>query len=647
MTINHKSKIIKYITKLFGKTNPDDTETYIESEEIPRTEWEDYFPSQWNNFNFEGMVAPDETLTGVGILYGGYIDENNNVRGIIILFDSNFKPVKTIYEYDSGTKLRYIQCMRQAEDGTFYFIDDNTFSSGSPNYITTSQKRFVMVNNFTIIDQLTNDYKLTLRTSYNFSGNYVNFYCKDMYKNPNSSQYIFMGSAGSNNGFNITKVIGLQINVGEANTWTMYANVSGSFFGGGIAMYDTSNNVMFRCLATLYSTSATNLTYIYKTYTGSTTTTTLGSFSFYPYISDFYSNQCRFITTDEAYFVLDNQEISSGSAMDKYIGLYKYNFTDEELTTIYEKALGSYTTTNQEHIYIEKNQNQLYVLYNDNIDTNNNTADYVVQRLVNDIWSPPLYRDETNKGFVSTRRSLFVKNNFNLLQIYEYPTSPTINAWFLYVKKEDYNPLNYNGTEYSDYNSMLPKKAEIYNNNSIIFARNIYNSTIYENQTYSTIVVPNSYLNNLELTRQKLFSQTNGEIVNNVETITKNIYETLYLNFINTINVIDEDTNTQYPSTATYINTNINTGTEENYNNTNIGKIKVNKGANTFITNCVWQDITGVNNTKKAEFSIEFDNEISSIDFLSNDETTTYYSLNTSNWETGKIYNIQQFLRIE
>lgn len=591
------------------------------------------------------MVAPDETLTGLGVLYGGYIDDNNNVRGIITLFDSDFNPVKTIYEYDNGVKLRYIQCMRQAEDGTFYYIDDATFSYGSPDLIETSQKRFVMVNNFTAKDQLTNDYKLTLRTSYIFGGNYVNFYCKDMYKNPNSANYVFMGSAGSNYGFRITKVIGLKINVGEANVWTMYANNSGYFFSGGIAAFDGNDNVQFKCLVTPYSTSDNNLYLISKTYTGSSTISTLATFSFYPYIADYYSNQCCFISENEVYFVLDNQEVSTGSPMAKYIGLYKYNFANDSLTTIYENSLGNYSTTNQEHLYIAKNQNEIYIQYNGDIDTINHTAGYVTQRLVGDSWRKPAYYDEIDKGFLSTRRALFVKNNFNLLQIYEYPTMPYAPTWFQYLIKENYNPNNYNGVEYNDYNSMISKQAEIYSNNTLKFARNVYNSTIYENQTNSTIVVPNSYLNDIELTKQILYGETNDEIVNNTETITKNIYEALYLNFINTINVVDEDTNTNYPSTASYINENINIGTEENYQDTSIGKLKVNKGTDTFTTTITWRSLSGIE--KFTSFALVVDKEISSVDFLSSDETTTYYTLNTSNLEVGNTYLIQQKLRIE
>ena len=62
---------------------------------------------------------------------------------------------------------------------------------------------------------------------------------------------------------------------------------------------------------------------------------------------------------------------------------------------------------------------------------------------------------------------------------------PRLQTWFQYLIKEDYNILNYNGVEYTDYNSTLPTKAQLYSNNSLVFARNLYNKT--EKQQYNGI----------------------------------------------------------------------------------------------------------------------------------------------------------------
>ena len=117
------------------------------------------------------------------------------------------------------------------------------------------------------------------------------------------------------------------------------------------------------------------------------------------------------------------------------------------------------------------------------------------------------------------------------------------------------------------------------------------------------------------------------------------------MNFINTINVIDEDTNKKYPSAASYINTNINTGTENNCSQTSIGKIRINY-QNTSRTEVIsWEQIDDTH--KKTEFVLYLENPIISIDFISNDTTITYLTIDTTSLEVGKSYNITQYLRIE
>lgn len=649
MTEDNKKNILNYITNKITQTSPTTSEIFKEEKEISRSDWKDFIPSNWKNFRYEGMVAPDETTTGLGVLYGGYIDNNNNVRGIITLFDTDFKSVKTIYQYDSGTYLRYIQYMKQAEDGTFYFIDDEAFSYAQHQKVITSQKRFVMINNFTVLDDIDNDYKITLRKSYTFSGDYVNFYCKNMFKNPNSSHYIFFGSAVDPNSqkydYRYLKIIDLKINVGESNEWTLYANLQYKLFGSAFAVFDENDNVMFRCLNSSTLVSARTIECTSKTYTGNVTTDDIATFSFHPYIDDdSYKKQSVFLSIDKVYFVQSNQNWgTSGRPNDKYIGLYKYDFRNGNLTTIYEKSLGSYDYCNIEAIYIDKCNTDIYVQFNDNINDVNRTADYYFQRLVNDTWNPILIGQD--KKFIHDQRIIFIKSNFNLLQVYLYSTNPQTATWFQYLIKEIYNTFNYNGEEYIDYNSIIPKQATIYNNSSLVFARNLYNFTINANQSNATVVVPNSYLNNIELTNQTLLSETNTDLISNDEIITKNIYETLFLNFINSINVIDEDTNTIYNNTASYINNNINTGTQENYENTSITKIRINKTSSTIIGNITWQTIDDTHKT--TSFSIEVDENIPSIDFISNDELTTYMTIDTSNLEVGKTYTISQNIRIE
>lgn len=642
MSDDYKKDILNYITNMINQTEPTTEEIFAYQDSIDRRKWTPYLPSTWWNFRYEGMIAPNENTTGLGVLYGGYIDVNQNVRGIITLFDENFIPVKSIYEYSSGTPLRYIQCMNQAEDGTFYFIDDTAFTEAQSEEAQTSQKRFVMVNNFTIPDTLNNDYEVNLRTSYVFSGNYVNFYCQSMFKNPNSSHYIFFGGTLSTT---YLKIFSLKINVGEPNVWTMYANLQQRIYGSAFALFDSDDNVMFRCLNSSNLGTSTTIDCTSKTYTGSVQTNAIATFNFHPYIEDTqYKKQSVFLSMDEVYFVQNNQRRISSTPNNKYIGLYKYDFNSSTLTTIYEKSLGSYSYCNLEAIYIDRCDTDIYIQYNTNVDDANQTADYYFQRLVNDTWSPILIAEIV--PFENNTRSFFVKSNFNLLQAYIYTIHPKRSTWFQYLIKENYNVLNYNGEPYTDYNSTIPKQAEVYDNAQLIFARNLYNLTTNDNQSNATVVVPNSYLNGINLTYQDLFSETKTGLIYNTNTITKNIYETLFLNFITTLNVKDTDTNTNYPTTASYITTNINTGTQANCENTFLGKARINfSGGSSRVQTINWDVIDDFN--KQTSFALYIAEPISTIDLISDDELVTYMTIDASTMEVNKTYLVTQKLGIE
>ena len=93
---------------------------------------------------------------------------------------------------------------------------------------------------------------------------------------------------------------------------------------------------------------------------------------------------------------------------------------------------------------------------------------------------------------------------------------------------------------------LLNKKREflcyLYDeNNNVIFARNLYNKTISDRVTQSTIEIPNNYLNDVMIARQHLISETNSIMVDTHNIITKNIYETLFINFINTLQMINKN----------------------------------------------------------------------------------------------------------
>ena len=540
--------------------------------------------------------------------------------------------------------------MKQAEDGSFYFIDDTNFPYQRPQQSSLSEKRFVMINNITVPIQ--EEYRLNLRTSYIFPNANKNFYCKNMFKDPNSSHYIFFGNGATNRDshwdWDDLKIYGLKVNVGEANEWTTYVEQQQALFGSAIALFDNDSNIQFRCLWSNTLTTSRAISCYTKTYTGNPSTSDIKSFSFHPFVDDdSYKKQSVFIDYNTVYFVQNNQRWgTTGTPEPKYIGLYKYNFTNNTTITLYEKSLGNYDFVIKELIFIDRNLTDLYINYITNIDDTTKKADYYIQRW-NGTWSPILVQENTNCEHL--QRTMYAKNNFNNLQIYLYATNPRSATWFYYVRKEDYNVLNYNGNAYRSVDMFIPKKTNLYmtdqyGNNNFIFGRNIYNLTIQDNMTMSSVEVPASYLNNYTINTNRLLSQTNFRLNNNTTQWTKNQYEVVDLNFLNTINIIDEDTGTKYKPGAVKLNEAITNGGNTNYTNTPCIKYRINytDGTNE-IHNLVWQDINEEN--KQCKISIYIMKPITNIDIISYDENTIYLTIN-EDFMLGNYYSINQKVRV-
>lgn len=650
MTEEYKKNLIDYATGNLQTTSPTTDEIIKEIIEANRSDWIGYIPTNYSNMHIEGYINPSENTSNIGILYGGYIDNSNNVYGFIILTDINMKPIKYITSFSSGTSLRYIQHMEQREDGTFCFIDDEYFSYNyETNNIKTSQKRFVMVNNFTV--PLNEEYILSLNKTYIFPSNLTNFYCRDIFKDINSSTYVFFGK-NLEDYINFIS-IDLKINVGTENEWSSQKLIEREYIGGFVVFNndgDYSSTVLLN-----QPSSLRNYLIIAKKQFNSSTYTETNSANFNYYIcvdTKNMSNQCTFINENTVYFVGNNQMRQVGpDSYDKYVGLYEYNLSTNTYNTLFEKKVA--TSNNNkiyETIYISKNYNNLYIEYNNNIDTTTNKANYSIQRWNNE-WEP-IYIG--NYNFVYNQRALYVGNKFNLLQIIMFPTNTRGATWNLITIKEIYNPNQYNGEPYVNVNMFKPLYVNLYsndlannlrnNNNHLIFSRNLYNISVQNNTTMSSVEIPNTYLNDTTIAQNDLISETNKELINNTQQWTKNIYEVVDLNFLNTINVIDEDTGNQYIQSAIKLNNSTINGGETNYQNTPCNKYRINYADNTNqIKNLYWNSIDDTH--KQTIISIYVDKPMLSIDFISNDETTIYLTL-PLNVEEGKYYVLNQKLRI-
>lgn len=649
MTQDFNYKLMKYLTGEIVKGKPNDTE--IIQENIESDYWNGFIPAN-KDFRFEGLIE-DKKSDNI-LLYGGYIDENNETFGIIVILDNKFNPIKSYTKFENGTKLRYIDCLNQADDGTFYFIDDTIFSysSDSTSFIN-GERRFVQVNNI-----VTNN-SIKLRKTYIFPKDKNNFKCKKIEKNPNSSQYILVGNIMSSEGNSFFSMgfIELKINVGESNEWNetkFEINISipkAYIYSDSLISF---NDDKYKIIILYNSYFTPNyIALLSKDYNSNSVTEKI----IYrindrtQLLSNFLEYQSIFINENLLYFVLTNQ-YRDVQYDDVKIKLIEYNNSNDEINEVFSKSYGEGKFMLKSVILLNKNQGQLYINYIEISDTSNYLGKYYIQRY-NGKWNPIVVKE--NAPLVYYERGLYINNNYNLLNIFMFPIRPRKNLWYFNISKEIYNPTNYNGIPYENTNSLVPNSGILYNeNNNIIFARNLYNKTINNRITQSTIEVPNTYLNNTIIKSQELDSKTNNVMVNNINTITKNIYETLFINFINTLQITnknDENNIILNPTGATRLNISISDLID--YDNAKATKIRINYDDGTNLIRDVSNNIEDVRQVNLLTFTnYDFvvynpaNKNIKTIDIISNDETTIYQTISNLNFESNKYYNIMQPVQI-
>ena len=661
MTQDYEKNLLDYITGVLQEGTPTNNEIIKEQIEVNRNDWKSgtILPSGWANFHFEGVLQ--EKNSDILILYGGYRASdstaiNDKVYGIIILLDNNFKPIKSFFEYNNGTKLRYIQNLQQAEDNTFYMVDDTNFAYDYNDTILSSTKRLVLLNNFVI--KVNEEYILVLRSSYIFPNGYNLLKCDNLSKNPNQAQYVMLGGMYSDGANNYQGVSQIELNIpyGSSVEWSIkniitYESTTTSYVGGThltsfVKFQDNTYkvNLIARYTHTVRSGGQPVSTdrYIrnyYKNYNSA-------SYSYTNVLTNpelatesTLENQSIFINENKCYFVLDNLNNTYITTYDLKIQLWEYDISNATALKIYENSYGSGQPAQQEQIYLSVNQGKLYIEHV--INKTNNIADYYIQRYEG-VWNP--IKISENKPYVWNQRGFYVSNTYNLLKLYLYPVNPRNATWYFLIAKEIYNQNQYNGESYVSVDSFCPLLSNLYSNGSLMFSRNLYNVSKQNNMTMSSVEIPNTYLNDTTLTQSDLLSKTNLQMNSNLQNWTKNIYEVVDLNFLNTISVINEDTGDKYLDSAIKINNAITDGGETNYTNTQCTKYRINYTDNTTtIKPLYWSSIDNLH--RQTMITIYVDKTIASIDFLSNDETTIYLNLPIE-VEVGKYYSINQKVRI-
>lgn len=507
MTEEYKKLLFDYIVG--GLTNTaSSTEEIFLDKIVSTTNLMSLLPAGTDEYYIYGITTSGDETSDKYAMYGGY-GNGAILNGFIALLDNQFNIIRLITSFSSGTALRPIYALEtNTEDNTFYGIDYNG-----------TQNRFIMLNNFTIPDDSDN-YIVKLRTSYNFSDNtFYPFNCK-IFKNPNSAHYVFVGQFTDDNQH--IKAISLKVNVGSANEWTTYTNTSYNYCNNAFVSFDGNDNAYIETL----STNGSRLYKIEKNYTSSSFTATS---VFTTSALLFGTNNVYFISNSEYYYSL--YDVSTKMS-------YLYYRNGNNNTLINSEVLGNMTN------YQVKGYNgDLYIYYNKN--DGNNTAGQAYYFRYNGTWSPISLG---NFQMWSLLGDIFIGSKYNLTKIFLYTRVNTATDTCLLV--EDYNSNNYNSIPYIDGTAIYPQKVRLYSSGDLVFARNDLNISALGNTFTTTVEIPNVYLNNGSITPNQLISKTNKIIVNDDRAISKNIYERVYLNFVNSINSYDYDTGTNFDTTS-------------------------------------------------------------------------------------------------
>ena len=580
---------------------------------------QEFFNGQ--NWYITGSMQGTSTTNPLGftVLYG-YYGLAGETKGFLTILDEKFNPLSTLTSYNTGTDFYEFYALNVDEDGNFYGIDRND-----------TQYRLVLLNNF-LVKSENADYEVRLRNSYYFPDDYlINKISRinKIYKRIGSATYLvpFL-NGGYNSGY--PSVLEIKINVGSENEWTPYQssfNYTSAVVEDMIFQY-TNDTLNYRiALTDISNEEIDEITYNGTSYSKNTYS---------------YSGDVVYLNYNDLY-IYKNQIPQSGSSGGQiYIMTSRIYLVDREnnkLITIFEQGWKyyDYGLNDKQGIYLFKNGNELFGVTIQSCD-NETDYRYYLLKIVNDEVYKILLGDFVNDAVYLNL--FFVSKQYNLYKYY-IQAKDTV-----YQVNQIYNSAYYNGTEYENVNSLIPSYGNLYDSNGeIIFSRNLYNMVINGSTTTSTIEVPNTMLNDTNITNEELVSQTNTSLVNENQLISKNIYELLYINFVNSIIVQNRNSGNyqDLPNIASMLNQSICSSL--NYDNIKLTKWKI-----TFNDNST--KIGKITTTKISDYAYNLkfvfyaSKSIRKIELISEDETISYLTINNPNVSINKVYKISQNVEV-
>lgn len=561
--------------------------------------------------------------------YFSYLETAHSSKdnGYIYICDNSLNFISLIIEFESGTPLYPLMSINVDENNSYYAL------SNSLNNENIS--RVLLLNNVISSGAKSGEYYCKLRKSYTFPTNInttFSFYRQNrIIKAPNESVY-YITIYDRNYSQDVTTVLKFTINVGSENTWDIYRlprRIDTVIFDVKIKK---SDNLEF------YIYGIDLYDYNYREY--SIIGEEIASVKQISMVNQFTSFVTQVLVYDD-----NNIYILFGDLTNKTTYLRKIvGNTYTEIDNWSWKKVNEYYIN---PIISLENVNDILFLRKAITDVN-----YITNLSVAILKDTTLYNhnlgDTTGFSYQKTYEYIefYITNSFNLFNII-VPKSTGDNT--SYKTQLVYNDANYNGLPYDNKKSLVPHSGIIQNlaKDDIIFARNIYNKTVNNNTTNSTIQIPNTMLNGINIENKQLISEANNILNDNNDIIIKNIYETLFINYINKINIKNiNNVDNEILNINGASRLNKSCTNEQDYDSAKATKIKYNYADGTtevgtptinYVNNTMYQYVITKNVTKL----------INSIDIISSDESTIYQTIDCTSLQVGKSYKLTQNVRID
>jgi hypothetical protein len=637
MTNDYKENLLEYLTGNIAQGISSATPMYAE---VTTSEYND------NPTDLGSLVV--RCKDGQGNYNGLDLYYSHGGNKISLVDSKDMTIIKTFTTFASGTPFGTFLNIEVDEVGNAYGLD-YIVQNGVNVY------RIILLNNISEIPKGYNDYQVILRNSYYVKG--YEPYGDDI--NPQYETFLAKSTQSATYYFALQEGTGslimpslFQINVGAENTWTRLPDVLFNFGDVDIGniYFDNNDQPIAEYIGTeRYDNDwtinkATTIGDNEPTYVDLVTNV----------IRDYYHSPISEVTNfditlysnynNNFYFAIVGV-IPSGSQYVSKMDIYNYD--NGNIVLLDEKVSPSGGSTIAPYNIRGKVVNGLFMYL---------TPQYKSGSVYNLCFSM-VGREVKENFFIKTD----IENSWSSLAIKRYGVYNLYNEYIInYINRDSndspyylvtykmvYNQNNYNGLKYKDKSMLVPTQGLLFDSdNNLVFARNLYNLKVYNNQTMATINVPNNLLNNVTISNENLYSSTSYELIDNTQTINKNVYENLYINFINAITMQNRNTNDYSYNLQGSSRLNISSGKDLDYENAKATKIRVTYDDETsYITKV---SSTLVNNVYRYSIGVHVpsDNNIQKIEIISNDEVTTYQTISNLNLENNKYYVITQDVHV-